>query len=213
MSIKIKICGINDAAAMKAACDAGAHYVGLVFYARSPRHVTFDQAKTLRALVPNHITAVGLYVDPSDEDVLKGKELGLRMIQLHGKETPDRVVAIKKLTGLPVMKAIDLQGEVDFKMVPAYEVVADQLLFDAKPPENMDALPGGNAMVFDWGLLHGKIFQKPWMLAGGLNASNVVEALRITAAPGIDVSSGVEDSPGKKNPDKIRELIKVVSNL
>ncbi len=213
MSVQVKICGINDAVAMQAAVDSGAHYVGLVFYPSSPRAVTIDAAKKLAVLVPASIPVVGLFVDPADEDVVKAaKEVPLRIIQLHGGETPERVAIIRKLTGLPVMKAISIANADDLNNVAAYEAVADMLLFDAKPPKD-GALPGGNAVAFDWSLLKGHRFAKPWMLAGGLNAKNLAEAVRMTGAKIIDVSSGVEDRPGHKNPNKIRKLIALAKKI
>jgi phosphoribosylanthranilate isomerase len=214
MTISVKICGINDAIALTTAVEAGARYVGLVFYPPSPRAVTVELAQQLAALVPPHVTTVGLFVEPKDKDLLAVlQHVPLGMIQLHGDEPPKRVAAVKGMTGLPVMKAVKIASAEDLKTIPAFDAAADQLLFDAKAPPHMDALPGGNALAFDWGLLQGIKTTKPWMLAGGLNAGNLVEAVRITGAKMVDVSSGVEDSPGKKNPDKIRELIKLAQQL
>lgn len=214
MSVAVKICGINDPVAIQAALSAGAEFVGLVFYPRSPRAVTIEQAQRLVALVPPDITPVGLFVDPTDEEILKiGRQVMLHMVQLHGNETPERVQQIKNLTGMPVMKAIKIESAADFAQVSSYEQVADWLLFDAKPADSVNALPGGNAVSFDWSLLKDRTFNKPWMLAGGLNAGNITNAVRMTGASVIDVSSGVEDSPGHKNPDKIRELLALAGKI
>jgi phosphoribosylanthranilate isomerase len=214
MSVAVKICGINDAGAMQAALSAGAEFVGLIFYPRSPRAVTVDQAQKLVALVPPDVTSVGLFVDPTDAELLSvGRNVMLHMVQLHGNETPERIRQIKELTSMPVMKAIKIESAKDLDGVLAYADVADWLLFDAKPSDSVNALPGGNAVAFDWSLLKGRIFTKPWMLAGGLNVSNITEAVRMTGASVIDVSSGVEDAPGKKNPTKIKELIALANKL
>lgn len=213
MSIDIKICGINDVAAMEAAVDHGARYVGLVFYPPSPRNVTPETAQYLTTLVPPLVTTVGLFVDPKDEDILRVlQDVPLGMIQLHGDEPPKRIKSIKGLTGLPVMKAIKISTAEDLEKIPAYEEVADYLLFDAKSLEN-GALPGGNAKAFDWSILQGQKFAKPWMLAGGLNAQNLAEAVRITGAKIVDTSSGVEDRPGHKNVKKIIEFLAVGKRL
>jgi phosphoribosylanthranilate isomerase len=213
VSVAVKICGINDAAAMNAAVQAGADYVGLVFFPKSPRFVTPQQAEALAALVPATITTVGLFVDPTDEQLIDTlKQVPLRMLQLHGGETSERVAAIKKLTGLPVMKAIGVSKAEDVAQANQYQNIADMLLFDAKPPATSE-LPGGNAKSFDWSLLKGHSFNKPWMLAGGLNAQNLAEAMRITGASIIDVSSGVEDSPGHKSIHKIQDLIAIAHKL
>lgn len=214
MTISVKICGLNDEVAMQIAIDVGAEFVGLVFYPKSPRAVTVEQAQKLVALVPPYITSVGLFVDPTDEDVLNiSRQTMVHMVQLHGSETPERVTQIKKLTGLPVMKAIAIREAADFEKVPAYEAVADWLLFDAKPADSVNVLPGGNAVAFDWSLMKGRIFNKPWMLAGGLNVGNIAEAVRMTGASVLDVSSGVEDAPGKKNPDKIKALLAMAQTI
>jgi len=212
MSVDVKICGINDAVSMQTAIESGARFVGLVFYAPSPRAVTIDAARELAAAVPPAVRTVGLFVDPKDRELLATiKKVPLRIIQLHGDETPERVTEIKKLTKLPVMKAIKIATKYDLKSIPAYEAVADWLLFDAKASDSI--LPGGNAKVFDWSLLKGITPTKPWMLAGGLNVENLAEAVRVTGARTVDVSSGVEDAPGRKNPDKIRELIALARRL
>ncbi len=209
MSIEVKICGVNTPAALRATVEAGAEYVGLNFYPPSPRSVTPDQAAALTAAAPQHLCKVGLFVDVGDETIAKTlAAVGLDMLQLHGGESPARVAQIKERFGLPVMKAVKIAELADVTAAEAYLRVADRLLFDAKPPKEMTgALPGGNALAFDWRLLAGKTWPIPWMLSGGLEPGNVAEAARIAGARAVDVSSGVEDRPGLKNPDKIRAFL------
>lgn len=213
MTVRAKICGLNDPAAVRAAVDGGAAFIGLVFYPPSPRAVTPVQAAELAALVPAGIGKVGLFVDAGDDEidaVLAATPLD--MLQLHGGETPERVVVLRKRTGLKVMKVIKVAGPSDLETAPDWHDAADWLLFDARPPKDMkNALPGGNALAFDWLLLKDREFPLPWMLAGGLDAGNVAEAVRLSGARYVDTSSGVEDSPGVKNPDKIRAFLKAVA--
>lgn len=215
MTVAAKICGVNSESAVKAAVDGGAAYIGFVFYPPSPRSLTPDEAAGLAALVPAGVGKVGLLVDPDDgmlERTLAG--VGLDLLQLHGGETPDRIVDIRRRTNVAVMKAIKVETEKDVDAAAAYETVADRLLFDAKPPKDMKgALPGGNAVSFDWRLLAGRNWACPWMLSGGLDAGNVADAVRITGALAVDVSSGVESSPGVKDPEKIAAFLEVVSGL
>lgn len=215
MPVTAKICGINDPVAMQAAVSAGASHVGLVFYPPSPRAVSQQEAAALAALVPRHVTRVGLFVNAEDaaiDTVLEA--VPLDMLQLHGAESPERVAALKQRTGLKVMKAIPVAEESDLAGAEAYVTVADWLLFDAKPPKGMtDALPGGNALRFEWRLLAGRRWPLPWMLAGGLDSGNAAEAVRLSGAVILDTSSGVEDSPGKKNPEKIRAFLAAVAAL
>lgn len=207
-----KICGINEPAAMEAALAGGASHVGLVFFAKSPRAVTAGQAAALSRLAQSKAVRVGLFVDPEDAFLTQTlASVPLDLIQLHGKETPERVAAIRQATGIEVMKAISVAGSDDVAAAEAYGDVADWLMFDAKPPKSMEnALPGGNAVSFDWSLLAGRSWPKPWMLAGGLTAENVGEAIRVTGAPVVDTSSGVEDAPGRKNPLKIKAFLAAV---
>lgn len=209
MPIAVKICGINSDAACAAAVGAGADAIGLVFYPPSPRFVTLDQARDISAQVPGRVIKVGLFVDPDDavlEQTLA--DVPIDLLQLHGREAPERVAAIRERFRRPVMKAIRIAAREDVDAAEAYCDVADRLLFDAKPPKDMKgALPGGNALAFDWDLLAGRTWPIPWMLSGGLDAGNVAEALRVSRAPAVDVSSGVEDRPGVKNPDKIRAFV------
>ena len=215
MTVEAKICGITTPEAMNAAVANGARYVGLVFYPASPRNLTPDQAAGLAALAPAGVTVVGLFVDVADETfdaVLSRARIDL--LQLHGGETPERVMAVKQATGRPVMKAIKLAGPDDLAAATPYLGVADRLLFDAKAPDDRpDLMPGGNALVFDWRLLGGRRFSCPWMLSGGLDSGNVAEAVRISGAAAVDVSSGVENAPGVKDPQRITEFLSIVAGL
>ena len=215
MSVSAKICGINDPVAMRTAVECGATHVGLVFYPPSPRAVTPAQAAQLAAQVPEAVARVGLFVDPTDTDIdAVLAETPLDLLQLHGDEAPSRVAALKARTGVRTMKAISIAGEADFARADAYLDVADWLMFDAKPPKDMaDALPGGNALSFEWRLLGGRHWPLPWMLAGGLDADNVGDAVRLSDASVVDTSSGVEDAKGVKNPEKIRAFLDAVSSL
>jgi phosphoribosylanthranilate isomerase len=215
MSVQVKICGISTPEAMTAAVEGGAAFVGLVFYPRSPRAVTPAQAAALAALVPAGVMKTGLLVDAEDATIAAIlKEVPLDLLQLHGSESPERVAAVKARFGLPVMKVVKLRQAGDLEAVGPFLAVADRLLFDAKPPAEMtDALPGGNALAFDWTLLSGTTWPLPWMLAGGLTPENVARAVALSGAPAVDVSSGVEDAPGKKNPQKIRAFLAAAQAL
>ena len=207
MATAVKICGLTTPEGVAAAVGAGARYLGFVFFAKSPRHVTPEQAAALAAEVPLGIAKVGLFVNP--DDALLGEVLAqvpLDMIQLHGAESPARVTEVRALTGLPVIKAVGVAEPADLDALWDYGLVADMLLIDAKPPKGAD-LPGGNGLAFDWRLLAGRQILKPWLLAGGLTPENVAQALRLTRVPGVDVSSGVESAPGVKDPDRIRDFI------
>lgn len=207
----IKICGISDPDNLRVAIDAGARFVGFVFYPPSPRHVSFDTAWNLARAVPTGVRSVGLFVDP-ENDFLKEVTSGIQldMVQLHGNETPGRIAEIKELTHVPIMKAVRVAEASDLDNVAGFEAAADWLLFDAKA-KNSD-LPGGTGESFDWNLLKGRGFKKPWMLGGGLNVSNVREALSVLKPDAVDVSSGVEKSRGVKDPDKIKSFIHAVKN-
>lgn len=215
MTVRAKICGLNDEASVRAAVDGGAAFVGLVFFPPSPRAVTAERAAELAALVPASVGRVGLFVDADDRaiDAAIGR-CPLDLLQLHGDESPERVAELRARTGLKVMKVIRVAGPDDLEVVPSYYPVADWLMFDARPPRDMKgALPGGNALAFDWLLLREREFPLPWMLAGGLNAGNVAEAVRLSGARFVDISSGVEDRPGVKNPEKIREFLEAVAAI
>lgn len=207
----IKICGITDRAALEAAAD-GAAFAGFVFYPRSPRALRMTDAASLCATTPPHLKRVGLFVDPEDS-LLDGimTAAPLDMIQLHGEETPTRTAAIAAHTGLPVIKALRVGTAADVARAKDYEDVASWLLFDAKPADA--ELPGGTGRTFDWNLLDGFASRIPWMLSGGLKQGNIAAALERLKPDAVDVSSGVEDSPGLKNPEKIRSFIEAVRNL
>ncbi len=215
MAVAAKICGINSSDGLDAALAGGAAFIGLVFFPRSPRNLTPDQAGALAARVPADITVVGLLVDPDDATLADiAARARIDLWQLHGKETPERVTRIKQDTGKPVMKAISVAGPEDVAAAEAYLGVADRLLFDAKPPPDlMGAMPGGNALAFDWELLTGRTWPCPWMLSGGLDAANVTQAVARSGARAVDVSSGVESAPGVKDPDRIRAFLKTVAAL
>ena len=215
MTVRAKICGLNEAQTVREAVDAGAAFVGFNFYPPSPRAVTPEQAAVLAELVPEQVGKVGLFVDADDAEIDAALDAaGLDMLQLHGRETPERVAALRARTGRRVMKAIKVAASADLERAPAYYDSADWLMFDAKPPQDMKgALPGGNALAFDWLLLKDWEFPLPWMLAGGLDAGNVEEAVRLSGARVVDTSSGVEDSPGVKSTAKIRHFLKAVAAL
>lgn len=205
--VRVKICGLTDRVMLDVACAAGAGYVGFVFFPKSPRNVTIAQAAELAIEVPLGVAKVALVVDADDAllDQITSA-MPLDMLQLHGKETPDRVTEIRARYGLPVMKAVGLATPEDVRQIDIYAQVADQILVDAKPAPASD-LPGGNGMVWDWALARRKYWTRPWMLAGGLTAENVAQAIDLTGARQVDVSSGVESAPGVKDADKIRAFI------
>jgi phosphoribosylanthranilate isomerase len=209
MAVLAKICGLKTRETVAAAVEGGAALVGFNFYGRSPRCVDPAAAARLAAQVPPSVRKVGLLVD--DEDARIAAVLAacaLDLLQLHGRETPERVAEIRARFAKPVIKVISVSDAADLDRAAAYEDVADYLMFDAKPPKSMaNALPGGNAVSFDWTLLSNRRFRKPWLLAGGLTPDNLVEAVRISGAPMVDVSSGVEDRPGEKNVSKIKDFL------
>ncbi len=209
MTVEVKICGINSTPAAAAAVRGGADFVGLNFYPPSPRAVTPKQAHAIAAQVPGRIEKVALLVDAGDAALREICEaVPLDLLQLHGNESPERVARIKAQFGLPVMKVVKVASAEDIAGAQAYLGIADRLLFDAKVPKDMkSALPGGNALAFDWELLAGRSWPIPWMLAGGLHAGNLATAVRSSGARAVDVSSGVEDKPGLKNPAKIQAFL------
>jgi len=215
MTVAAKICGVNTHEALDAAVAGGAAFVGFVFYARSPRYVTVAQAAALAAATPKTVKRVGLFVDVDDatiEAVLK--DAPLELLQLHGAETPARCRAAKARFGVPVMKAIKIGGPGDLDYATPFFDAADWLLFDAKTPPSMkNALPGGNAVSFDWTVLTGAKMPLPWMLSGGLMPDNVAEAVRVSGAKAVDVSSGVESAPGRKDPARIAAFLAAVRGL
>jgi phosphoribosylanthranilate isomerase len=215
MSIAVKICGVNAPEAVEAAARAGADYVGLVFFERSPRYVPPARAGALVAGLAPGIRKVGLFVDVADETIGRALDsLPLDLLQFHGRESPERVAAVKANFGIPVMKAIKIAERRDLEAVRPYVGHADWILFDAKAPASLkDALPGGNAVSFDWRLLAGLELPVPWMLSGGLDPDNVAEAVRVSGARAVDVSSGVEARPGLKDPDRIAAFARAVEGL
>lgn len=205
--VEVKICGLKTADAVDAAVAAGADLVGFVFFKKTPRFVTPAVAGGLAGRVPQGVLKVGLSVDATDDELAAITGNGaVDILQLHGAEPPERVAQVRAKFGLPVMKALAIANPADVANARVYESVADRLLFDAKPPAGADR-PGGNAVPFDWGLMAGSEWAVPWLLAGGLTPDNVAEAIRVSGAPGVDVSSGVESAPGVKDLDKIRAFL------
>ena len=200
---RVKICGLRDAATLQAAVEAGANYVGLVFFPKSPRNVSIDQAVGLAQPVPPEVAKVALVVNADDAllDQIVAR-VPIDFLQLHGAETPERVAEVRTRYGLPVMKAVGVGDERDLAALDIYARVADQILVDAKPPKDAK-LPGGNGLSFDWRLIAGRRWPVPWMLAGGLTPDTVGAAIALTGALQVDVSSGVEKAPGVKDAAKI----------
>lgn len=207
MNVQVKICGLREAEHVDAAIEAGAALTGYVFFPKSPRNVSIAEAAALTARVPDSVRKVALVVDADDDllrDIVHGA--GVDTLQIHGHETPERVQQVREIFGLTVIKALPISDASDVETARAYQDVSDLLLFDAKPPQDATR-PGGNATAFDWTLLSGTDWSVPWMLAGGLDATNVAEAIRISGAKMVDVSSAVEDDTGRKDAQKIREFI------
>ena len=205
--VSVKICGLANVDDVRACADAGANYMGLVFFEKSPRNITIPAARELALAAPLGLAKVALVVNPSDVelDAITGT-VPLDMLQLHGRETPERVTEVKARYGLPVMKAVGIADGDDLPKLESYFGVADQILVDAKPPKGGE-LPGGNGLSFDWRLIAGRRWPCPWMLAGGLTPENVAEAVKMTGAKQVDVSSGVEDAPGQKNAELIQKFV------
>ncbi|HEX7967068.1 MAG TPA: phosphoribosylanthranilate isomerase [Stellaceae bacterium] len=207
MSVAVKICGLSTAESVAAASRNGARFLGFVFSRPSRRNVTPERAGALCAMTPAGVTRVGLFVDADDATLAAAlARAPLDLLQLHGSESPERVGAVKRRFGKPVMKAIPVAAEADLAAAQRYFGIADWLLFDAKPPKDA-TVPGGNGLVFDWELLGGRRWPLPWMLSGGLSPDNLGDAVRITHATALDVSSGVEREPGIKDPDKIAAFL------
>jgi phosphoribosylanthranilate isomerase len=211
MSVEAKICGLSTPETLDSAVRFGARFVGFVSYPKSPRHISTETMRALGARVPKTVTRVGLFVDP--DDALLDEKLAtgaLDLLQLHGSETPERVAGIRRRTGKPVMKVIKVGTRQDIERgVAAYAGVADRLMFDTAE----GTLPGGNAKAFDWTFLSGRTVPLPWLLAGGLTPDNAAEAVRVTGAKTVDVSSGVESSRGVKSVDLIRAFLETVKAL
>jgi len=206
--VAIKICGLTTGAAVRAA--AGADFAGFVLYPPSPRNVTALEASKLAAKLASGVKRVAVMVDPDDATLRATFErFTPDFVQLHGSETPARVAAIRAAYGIPVIKAIPVRDAADLDAAGAYEDCAEWLMFDAKPPR-ADSLPGGNAASFDWGLLRGRTWRRPWFLSGGLTPANVAAAIAATQPTGVDVSSALEVKPGHKDPAKIAAFIAAV---
>lgn len=204
---RVKICGLTSPEAIKGAAQAGATYGGLVFYEKSPRHLSLAKAREVALAAPPGFAKVALVVNPQDaflEEMLS--QVPIDILQLHGAEQPQRVQQIKQSTGLPIMKALGIATAQDLREIDRYAEICDQLLIDAKPAPGAK-LPGGNGLAFDWQLLENHTWKIPWMLAGGLTPDNVAQAVRVTQARQIDVSSGVESAPGTKDMEKMRNFV------
>ena len=214
MTLAVKICGLSTPETVQAAVEGGAGLIGFVFYPRSPRAVTAARAADLARPVPAQIQRCGLFVDADDATIDRALgSLPLDLLQLHGAESPERCAAIRQRFRRPVMKAISIAAAEDVAQAERWFGAVDQLLFDAKPPRSAEALPGGNGQAFDWRLLAERHWPIPWMLSGGLNAGNLRAAVRMTQAPAVDVSSGVETSPGIKDRALIREFLAAAKGL
>ena len=206
-TIRTKICGLTTSETVSAAVEAGAAYIGFNFFPKSPRYVTVERAREIAREVPEGVGKVGLVVDPDNDTLDKiTEQVPLDFIQLHGHEAPDRVTDIRNRYGLPVIKAVGIRDAGDLDALDIYEAVADQVLVDAKPPKDA-ILSGGNGLPFDWELIAGRHWDKPWLLAGGLTVENVAEAIARTGARQVDLSSGVETAPGVKDPALIRAFL------
>jgi phosphoribosylanthranilate isomerase len=207
MTLLVKICGLKSPETLDVALESGADMIGFVFFPPSPRNVGFEAARILGERVRGRAFKVALSVDASDQQLVEIVEaLKPDVLQLHGCETPERVQVVRRRFGLPVMKALPIAEHADLLRIRLYEKEVDRFIFDARAPLEASR-PGGLGKSFDWRLLRNLNCAVPFMLSGGLDAGNVAEALRITGAPGVDVSSGIERDPGEKDPDKIRAFI------
>ena len=212
MAVLVKICGVNSAEAADAALRAGADFAGLVFHPKSPRNLKLDAARSLAERMRGRIHLTALVADADDATIAAVLHaVQPTYLQLHGSETAWRTADIRARFGLPVIKAIAVADSADFEAAAEYEIAADILLFDAKAPEGIR--PGGHGVPFDWQLLRGRSFTRPWLLAGGLSPANVARAIAASGAPGVDVSSGVETAPGVKSAALIAEFVSAARNL
>ena len=211
MALLVKICGITTAHAADAAVRAGADFGGLVFHPKSPRNLSFEAARALAERMRGRLRLVALTVD-ADDELLAAVVKAVRpdFLQLHGKETPARAAAVRARFGVPLIKAVAVAEAADLSSVPCYQQSCDMFLFDAKAPEG--AVPGGQGVPFDWQLLRGRSFARPWLLAGGLTPENVARAIVAAAAPGVDVSSGVETAPGIKSASLVADFVSAARN-
>mgnify|MGYP001397932467 FL=1 len=207
--IEIKLCGLKEPSHIEVAFNLGIKYLGFVFFEKSPRFLKNETAKSLISLTPPGIIKVGLVVNPRDDFLNSISGLGLNMLQLHGTESIDRIKDIKSKVDLSLIKAIGIKNKKDLDLVESYSEVVDQVLIDAKPNPN-NSLPGGNGIKFDWKILENKSWDFPWFLAGGLNTNNITKALIMTKAKKVDLSSGVEDSNGRKSITKIINFVKTI---
>ncbi len=214
MSVHVKICGLTDPNALATALAGRVRFVGFVFYPGSPRWLSPPLAADLARMVPTGVRTVGLFVNPDDAflDAVVG-QVPLDFLQLHDDQPPDRLRHIRQRFALPIIKAFRIATAADLEPVATYAGLADILLFDAKPPADDRALPGGNGRRFDWSLLNGRPWSQPWMLSGGLTPDTLAEAIAATGARMVDVSSGVEDRPGHKDPQRIRAFLDLAATL
>jgi len=214
-NVDVKFCGLTSQHSVNAAVTAGATHLGFIFYPPSPRSVTPQEAGHAAFFSPNRIKRVGVFVDPNDELIMQVVEnLCPHILQLHGGETPSRIGQIREKFNLPIMKAIKVASEKDIESIEQYNDCSDIFLFDAKPPlAAQNSLPGGNGISFDWSLLKSFKCEKPWFLSGGINLSNIKDALKVTGSTAVDVSSGVEDKPGEKNTQKIDRFMQKINEL
>lgn len=214
MKPSVKICGLTTPQSVSAAIECGAAYIGFVFFAKSPRNISPEDAAVLAQSIPESVKKIGVFVDPSDELLKEITDLAfLDILQLHGSESVERVTEVRARYDVAVIKAIAVASLDDLALARTYEDSADLLLFDAKAPKDFDTeLPGGNGLSFDWQLIRGNEWKIPWMLSGGLNTDNIAEAIATSGASMVDVSSGVEDAPGIKSPIKIKNFLSAVKD-
>ena len=211
--VNVKICGLTTVEAVQDTVAAGADYIGLVFFPKSPRNLDFDTAQRLAQQVPSHVKTVALMVNPSDDFLRELLEhVDVDILQLQGSESAERVHEIKELSGKPVIKALGVSSQDDLATLESYKGLADQILLDAKAPNDADR-PGGNGASFDWSLLTDTSIDVPWMLAGGLTIENVKEAITVSHARQVDVSSAVESAPGVKDKEKVRAFIAAAKSV
>lgn len=206
--LRVKICGLKEEAHVALACAEGAAYVGFVFFEKSPRAVGAERAADLCLAAEPGVAKVGLFVDAADAEIERVLQAApLDMLQLHGDESPERVLEVRRRFGVPVIRAVGIAQDTDLIALDIFEGVADMVLCDAKPPPDA-IVPGGAGVAFDWRLLAGRAWRKPWLLAGGLTPETVLEAARLTGAGEVDVSSGVESERGRKSPEKITAFLR-----
>ena len=211
--VNVKICGLTTVEAVQDTVAAGADYIGLVFFPKSPRNLDFDTAQRLAQQVPSNVKTVALMVNPSDDFLRELLEhVDVDILQLQGSESAERVREIKELSGKPVIKALGVSSQDDLATLESYKGLADQILLDAKAPKDADR-PGGNGASFDWSLLTDTSIDVPWMLAGGLTIENVKEAITVSHARQVDVSSAVESAPGVKDKEKVRAFIAAAKSV